>query len=50
MGEFKINQISLFTVKLSILLRERKAEGFRFVERLLNDYIEGTNRGFIWCL
>ncbi|MHC0035371.1 GNAT family N-acetyltransferase [Pseudoneobacillus sp. C159] len=44
MGEFLIKKINnLFNHDLTRLLEESKEEGFRFVERLVNEYQNGTN-------
>ncbi|MCH7320444.1 GNAT family N-acetyltransferase [Solibacillus sp. MA9] len=44
MEEFKVKQIkNLFYVDLNQLVKESKEEGFRFLERLVNDYKKGTN-------
>ncbi|MBG9545813.1 GNAT family N-acetyltransferase [Cytobacillus firmus] len=45
MEDFKVMQLkSLFHIDLTHLVKESKAEGFRFLERLVNDYENGTNR------
>ncbi|KAF0821445.1 acetyltransferase, GNAT family [Cytobacillus firmus] len=39
MEDFKVMQLkSLFHIDLTHLVKESKAEGFRFLERLVNDY------------
>ncbi|MBY6054753.1 GNAT family N-acetyltransferase [Cytobacillus firmus] len=45
MEEFKVKQLkSLFYIDLAHLVKESKEEGFRFLERLVNDYEDGTNK------
>ncbi|WP_406687942.1 GNAT family N-acetyltransferase [Rossellomorea vietnamensis] len=45
MGKYRVITITnLLEQDLHTLVQESKEEGFRFVERLLNDYREGTNR------
>ncbi|MDY0393974.1 hypothetical protein ACFSMW_16105 [Virgibacillus halophilus] len=44
MGEYEIEQvINLLSYDLETLVKQSKEEGFRFVERLLNDYKNGSN-------
>lgn len=44
MEEFKVKQLkSLVNIDLTHLVKESKNEGFRFLERLVNDYKNGTN-------
>ncbi|RDI42166.1 GNAT family N-acetyltransferase [Falsibacillus pallidus] len=44
MGNYVVKQINdLSKVDLSLLIKESKEDGFRFVERLVNDYHDGTN-------
>lgn len=44
MKEFEVKQIqNLFYADLTLLVEESKEEGFRFLERLVNDYKNGTN-------
>jgi GNAT superfamily N-acetyltransferase len=44
MKEFEVKQIiNLFCVDLTHLVKESKEEGFRFLERLVSDYKNGTN-------
>jgi hypothetical protein len=44
MVEFEVKQIIyLFCVDLTHLVKESKEEGFRFLERLVSDYKNGTN-------
>ncbi|MFT4412832.1 GNAT family N-acetyltransferase [Fredinandcohnia humi] len=44
MGEYEVKQINnLFNLDLNTLIKQSKEEGFRFVERLVNDYKNGTN-------
>ena len=44
MEEFKVKQLkSLFYIDLTHFVKESKEEGFRFLERLVNDYENGTN-------
>jgi GNAT superfamily N-acetyltransferase len=38
-----IKIINLFTVNYSSLIEESKEDGFRFLDRLVNDYKNGTN-------
>lgn len=41
---FKVKQLkSLFYIDLTHLVKESKEEGFRFLERLVNDYENGTS-------
>ncbi|WP_257391692.1 GNAT family N-acetyltransferase [Mesobacillus jeotgali] len=43
-GEYEIRQIKkLLDLELDDLVTQSKKEGFRFVERLINDYENGTN-------
>ncbi|MEH7342385.1 GNAT family N-acetyltransferase [Bacillus sp. JJ1532] len=43
--EFKIQKIEeLETLEISHLVEESKAAGFRFLEKLVDDYQDGTNR------
>ncbi|MCA0149868.1 GNAT family N-acetyltransferase [Rossellomorea vietnamensis] len=45
MGKYRVVTITnLLEQDLHTLVQESKEDGFRFVERLLNDYREGTNR------
>jgi N-acetylglutamate synthase-like GNAT family acetyltransferase len=45
MGKYMVIRITnLLDQDLNTIVQESKEEGFRFVERLLNDYREGTNR------
>jgi GNAT superfamily N-acetyltransferase len=44
MEEFIVKQInSLFDIDLNHLVKESREEGFRFLERLVNEYESGTN-------
>jgi GNAT superfamily N-acetyltransferase len=44
MGRFEVKQItSLLNFDLDSLVVESKEDGFRFVERLINDYKNGSN-------
>lgn len=44
MGEYEVKQLNnLFNFDLNMLIMQSKEEGFRFVERLVNDYKNGTN-------
>jgi len=44
MGEYEVKHINnLLDVDLNRLLKQSKEEGFRFVERLVNDYKNGSN-------
>ncbi|MED4619596.1 GNAT family N-acetyltransferase [Priestia megaterium] len=44
MEQFELKQIKdLLDVNLTDLVTESKKEGFRFLERLINDYKNGTN-------
>ncbi|WP_318841572.1 GNAT family N-acetyltransferase [Metabacillus halosaccharovorans] len=44
MEEYKAKQINnLFSYDLNILIKQSKEEGFRFIERLVNDYKNGAN-------
>lgn len=44
MGDFRISKIeNLVISELSQLVEESKTDGFRFLERLVNDYNDGTN-------
>jgi len=44
MGDFEVKRINnLFNFDLDYLVKQSKEEGFRFVERLVNDYKNGTN-------
>ncbi|MCM3125278.1 MULTISPECIES: GNAT family N-acetyltransferase [unclassified Mesobacillus] len=43
-GKYEVKQINnLLDMKLDDLFAESKQEGFRFVERLINDYKNGSN-------
>lgn len=45
MEEFKVKPLSnLFYSELTHLVKESKKEGFRFLERLVNDYETGANK------
>jgi len=45
MEDFKVKQLkSLFYIDITHLVKESKEEGFRFLERLVNDYENGTNK------
>nr|WP_034761474.1 GNAT family N-acetyltransferase [Rossellomorea vietnamensis] len=45
MEKYRVTKIkNLLEHEVNTLVQESKEEGFRFVERLLNDYREGTNR------
>lgn len=45
METFKVEQIkNLSSVNLIYLVKESKNEGFLFLERLVNDYKDGTNK------
>ncbi len=45
MEDFKVIKLkSLFHIDLTHLVKESKEEGFRFLERLVNDYENGTNK------
>ncbi|WP_100407691.1 GNAT family N-acetyltransferase [Bacillus solitudinis] len=49
MREYEVRQINnLFNFNLNILVKQSKEEGFRFVERLVNDYKNGTNTFNNW--
>ncbi|PFG03513.1 GNAT family N-acetyltransferase [Bacillus sp. es.034] len=44
MGKYRVVTITnLLEHEVNTLVQESKEEGFRFVERLLNDYQDGTN-------
>lgn len=44
MEGYNVKQIeNLFQYDITYLLNERKEEGFQFIERLVNDYKNGTN-------
>jgi GNAT superfamily N-acetyltransferase len=44
MGKYEVKQIDyLLDCELNHLIKESKEDGFRFVERLVNDYQNGTN-------
>ena len=44
MGKFEVRQIiNLRSLDLTDLVKESKENGFRFLERLVNDYENGTN-------
>ncbi|WP_433747488.1 GNAT family N-acetyltransferase [Falsibacillus pallidus] len=44
MEKLEVKQIDdLSMVDLNVLIKESKEDGFRFVERLVNDYQDGTN-------
>jgi GNAT superfamily N-acetyltransferase len=44
MGKYEVKRIdNLFDFDLNSLVKESKEEGFRFVERLVKDYINGSN-------
>lgn len=44
MRDYEVRQIdNLFDVDVAILVKQSKEEGFRFVERLVNDYQNGVN-------
>ena len=44
MEEFEVREIkNLLTVDINHLVKEKKDGGFRFLERLMNDYKDGTN-------
>ncbi|MEI4770171.1 hypothetical protein WAX74_11045 [Psychrobacillus sp. FJAT-51614] len=44
MEDFRISKIENLVISaLSQLVEESKADGFRFLERLFNDYKDGTN-------
>ncbi|WP_226528889.1 GNAT family N-acetyltransferase [Metabacillus niabensis] len=41
---YKVKQLNnLFSYDLTILIKQSKEEGFRFIERLVNDYKNGSN-------
>jgi GNAT superfamily N-acetyltransferase len=45
MSDYMINKIEdLSPEEITEILLESKKEGFRFVERLLKDYLDGTNK------
>jgi len=44
MGEYEVKHINnLLNFELDSLVKQSKEEGFRFVERLINDYKNGSN-------
>ncbi|RKL64652.1 GNAT family N-acetyltransferase, partial [Salipaludibacillus neizhouensis] len=44
MGEYEVKQINnLLNCDLDSLVKQSKEGGFRFVERLVNDYKSGSN-------
>ncbi len=43
LGEYEVKQINLLYCDLDSLVKQSKEDGFRFVERLVNDYKSGSN-------